>query len=105
MLLMAPHIHPLERIRRLGLLPLAAQPPDHALAGGVCAESNAAVRQRRQPHVAVRLEAEVGAALVVDDGRGVAEELVGGEGLEGECVARGGLVVEEGWRWGRRGCC
>lgn len=103
MLLMTPHIHPPERIRRLGLLALAAQPPDHALAGGIRAESNAAVRQRRQPDVAVRLEAQVGAALVVDDGRGVAEELVGGKGLEGKGVGRGGLVVEEGWRRGGRG--
>lgn len=94
---MTPHIHPIKRIRRLGLRPLAAQPPNHALAGGIGAKRNAAVRQGRQPDVAVGVKAEVCAALVVNDGRGLAEERVGGKGLEGKCVAGGGSVVEEGW--------
>lgn len=96
---MTPHIHPLKRIRRLGLLPLTAQPPNHALARSIRAERDAAVRHRREPDVAVCFEAEIRAALVVDDGAGLAEEGVVGKALEGERVARGCLVVEERWGW------
>lgn len=99
MLLMTPHIHPLKRIRRLGLLPLAAQPPNHALASSICAKRDAAVRHRREPDIAVGFEAEIRAALVVNDGAGLAEESVVGKALEGERVAGGCLVVEEGRSW------
>lgn len=99
MLLMTPHIHPFKRIRRLGLLPLTAQPPNHALASSIRAERDAAVRHRREPDVAVGFEAEIRAALVVDDGAGLAEESVVGKALEGERVAGGCLVVEERRGW------